>query len=96
MSPSMHIKYRTIGYHVCGEKYTPQRQLSGHIIASPEALPATIKDALEEHFSLPVSQPEIIIHIVFFTATSDDEARERLEVLKGCKFRHFGWKIFFA
>mgnify|MGYP006207227381 FL=1 len=50
MSSLMHTKYLTTGYHVSGEKYTPQGQLSGHITAFPKPLPGTIKEALEEHF----------------------------------------------
>jgi len=48
----MHTKYLTTVYHVRGEKYTPQGRLSGHITTFPKPLPATIKDALEKHFSL--------------------------------------------
>ena len=36
MSPLMHNKYLTNGYHVGGEKYTPQGQLSWHITAFPK------------------------------------------------------------
>ena len=42
MSPLMHTKYFNTGYHVGGEKYTPQGQLSGHITAFPKPLPGTI------------------------------------------------------
>ncbi len=56
MSPLMHTKYLPARYHVSGENYTPQGQLSGHITAFPKPLPATIKDALEEHFPLSISQ----------------------------------------
>jgi hypothetical protein len=61
MSPLMHTTYFTIGYHVSGEKYTPQGQLLGHITNFPKPLFATIKDALEEHFPLSISQLEFII-----------------------------------
>jgi hypothetical protein len=54
-SPFLHTKYLTTGYHTGGEKYTPQGQLSWHIAAFPRPLPATIKDALEEHFPLSIS-----------------------------------------
>ncbi len=66
MSPLMHTTYLAIGYHhVSGEKYTPQGQRFGHIIVFPKSLvPATIKDALEEHFPSSISQLESIIHIV--------------------------------
>ena len=77
MSPLMHTKYLTIGYHGSGENYTPQGQLSGQITLFPKPLPTTIKDALEEHFPLSISQLESIIEIVLITATSDDEAREK-------------------
>jgi hypothetical protein len=52
MSLLMQTKYLTTRYHVSGEKYTSQGQLSGHIAAFPKPLLATIKDALEEHFCL--------------------------------------------
>ena len=56
MSPLlMHIKYLTNGCHVSGEKHTPQGQLFGHIKDFPKPLPATIKDALEEHFPMSLS-----------------------------------------
>ena len=73
----MHTKYLIIEYHVSGEKYTQQGQLSGHITAFPKPLPGTIKEALEEHFPLSISQLESIIQIVLITAASDDEAREK-------------------
>jgi hypothetical protein len=87
----MHTEYLTTGYHVSGEKYTPEGQLSGHITAFPKPLPGTVKEALEKHFPLSISQLESTIQIVLITTTSDDEAIEkRLKVLKGCKFRLFG------
>ncbi len=58
MSHLMHTKYLTTGYHVSGEKYTPQEQLSGHNIAFPKPSPGTIKEALEEHFLSSISQLE--------------------------------------
>ena len=45
-------------------KYTPQGQLFGHIATCPKPSPATIKDALEEHFPLSILQLEKIIQIV--------------------------------
>jgi hypothetical protein len=72
MSPLFHTKYLTTRYHVSGEKYTPQGQLSGHIIAFPKPLPATIKEALEEHCPSSISHLESIIQIVLVTAMSDD------------------------
>ena len=60
-SPLMHTKYLTTRYHVSGENYTPQGQLSGHITPFPKPLPTTIKDTLEEHFPLTISQLENII-----------------------------------
>jgi len=54
----MHTKYSTTRYHVSGEKYTPQGQLSGHIIAFPKPLLGTIKEALEEYLPLSISQLE--------------------------------------
>jgi hypothetical protein len=68
----MHTKYLTTRYHVSGEKYTPQCQLSGHITAFPNPLPGTIKEALEEHIPLSISQLESIIQRVIITETSDD------------------------
>ena len=59
MSPLMHTKYLTTGYHVSGEKYTSQGQLSRHITTYPMPLPSAIKDALEEPFPLTISQLEI-------------------------------------
>jgi hypothetical protein len=56
MSPLMHTTYLTTGYHVSGEKYTPEGQLSGYITAFPKPLPTTIKEALEEHFPLSIPQ----------------------------------------
>jgi hypothetical protein len=56
LSLLIQTKYLSTGYRVSGEKYTPQGQLSGHIIAFP-----TIKDALEEHFPVSISQLESII-----------------------------------
>ena len=52
MRPLMHTKYLTNGYNLSGEKYAPQGQLFGHIIAFPKPLPPTIKDALKEHFAV--------------------------------------------
>jgi len=60
----MHTKYLTTGYHVSGVKYTPKGQLSGHITDFPKPLPATIKEAIEEHVPLSISQLESIIQIV--------------------------------
>jgi hypothetical protein len=89
MSPLMHTKYLTTGYHVSGEKYTPEGQLSGHITAFPKPLPATIKEALEEHFPLSISQLESIIQIVLITATSDEEAREKAKSIEGMQISAF-------
>ena len=83
MSPLMHTKYLTTGYHFSGEKYTPHGQLSGLIIAFPKPLPGTINKALEEHFPLSISQLESIIQIVLITAASDDEAREKAKSIEG-------------
>jgi hypothetical protein len=79
----MHTKYLTNGYHVSGEKYTPQGQLSGHITAFPKPLPSTIKEALEKHFPLSISYLESIIQIVLVIAASDDEAREKAKIIEG-------------
>jgi hypothetical protein len=43
MSPLMHTKCLATGYHVSGEKYTPQGQLTGHNTAFPKLLPDTNK-----------------------------------------------------
>ncbi len=85
----MHTEYLTIGYHVSGEKYTPEGQLSGHITAFPNPLPATIKVALEEHFPLSISQLESRIQIVLIIATSDNEAREKAKSIEGMKILAF-------
>ena len=53
-SPLMHTKYAITECHVNGKKHTHQGQLSGHLIAFPKPLLATIKDALEEHFLLSI------------------------------------------
>jgi len=53
MSPFMHTKYWTTGYHVSGENYIPQGQLSGHIIAFPKLVPATQKMHLKNTFRCP-------------------------------------------
>jgi len=50
----MHTKYVASEYHVSGEKYIPEDQLSGHITTFPRPLPSTIKDTLEEHFPLSI------------------------------------------
>jgi len=42
----MQTKYLTSGYHVSGERASPQGQLFGHITAFPKPLPSTIKEAL--------------------------------------------------
>ena len=55
MSPLLHAKYLTTEYHVSGEKYTPQGQLSSHITAFSKPLPGTIKEALEEIFPMSIS-----------------------------------------
>ena len=54
MCPLMHTKYLTTRYHVSGEKYTPQAQLSGHITALPKPLPTTNKDAVGEYLPLSI------------------------------------------
>jgi hypothetical protein len=89
MSPLMHTKYLTVGYHVSGEKYAPQGPLSGHITAFHKPLPGTIKEALEEHFPLSISQLESIIQIVLITATSDVEARETAKSIEGMQISAF-------
>jgi hypothetical protein len=83
MSPLMHAKYLTTRYHVSGEKYTPQGRLSGHITTFPKPLLGTIKEVLEEHFPLSISQLENIIRIVLINAASDDEAREKAKSIEG-------------
>ena len=98
-SPLMHTKYLIIGYHVSGEKYTPQGQLSSHIAAFPKPLLATIKDALEDHFPLPISQLENIIRIIFITVASDDEAREKPNSMEGVHISVFLldlWRTYFV
>ena len=76
-------------YHVSGEKYTPQVQLSWHITAFPKPLPSTIKEALEEHFPFSISQLESIIQIVLITAASEDEAREKAKSIEGMQISAF-------
>ena len=50
-----------------------KENFTGHITAFPRPLPGTIKEALEEHFSLlSISRLESIIQIVLITAASDD------------------------
>jgi len=83
-------KYLTTRYHVSGEKYTPEGQLSGRITAFSKPLPSTIKDTLEEHFPLSILQLESIIHIVLITATSDGEAREKAKSIEGMQMSVFG------
>ncbi len=85
----MHTKYMITGYHVCGEKYIPQGQLFGHITTFPKPLHGTIKEALEEHFPLSISQLEIIIQIVLIIAASDDEAREKTKSIEGMQISAF-------
>ena len=85
----MHTKYLTTGYHVSGEKYTPRGQLFGHITAFPKPLPATIKEALEEHFPLSIPQLESIIQIVLITAASDAKAREKAKSIEGMQISTF-------
>jgi hypothetical protein len=89
MSPLMHTKYLTTGYHISGEKYSPQGQLSGHITAFPKPLPSTIKEALEEHFPLSIAQLEDTIQIVLVTAESDEEAREKAKSMEGMRIDAF-------
>ena len=50
---------------------------SGYIAAFPKPLPSTIKEALDEHFPLSISQLESILQIVLILAASDDEDREK-------------------
>ncbi len=69
MSPLMHTKYLTTKYHVSREKHTPQGHLFGHITAFPKPLPGTIKEALEEHFPLSISQLDNIIQILLMSIT---------------------------
>ncbi len=85
----MHTKYSTNGYHVIGEKYTPQGQLSRHITTFPKPLPGTIKEALEEHFPLSISQLESIIQKILITAASDDEAREKAKSIEEMRILAF-------
>ena len=63
--------------------YTPQGQLSGHITAFPKPLPDIVKEAIEEHFPLSISQLESKIQIALITTTSDDEAREKANSIEG-------------
>jgi hypothetical protein len=58
-------------------KYTPQGQLSRHVTTFPKPLPTIIKDALEEPFSLSISELENIIQIFLINLVSDDEARKK-------------------
>ncbi len=85
----MHTKYVTTTYHVSGEKYTPQGQLSGHIIAFPKPIPGTIEEALEVPFPLSISRLEIIVQIVLMTVASDDEAREEAKSFNGMQISVF-------
>ena len=49
----------------------------------------SLKEALEEHFPLSISQLESIIQIVLITATSDDEAREKAKSIEGMQISAF-------
>ena len=85
MSPLMHTKYLTTGYHFRCGKYAPKGQLSGHITAFPKPLPATIKDGYDKHFPLSISRLESTIQIVLIITASDDEARESAKSIR----KHF-------
>jgi hypothetical protein len=85
----MHTKYLTTGYHVSGEKYTPQGQLSRHITTFTKPLHGTIKEVLEEHFPLSISQLASIIQIVLIIGASDDEAREKAKSIQGMQISAF-------
>ena len=89
MGPLMHTKYLTTRYNVSGEKYAPQGQLSGHITTCAKPLPATKKNAFEEHFPLSKSQLHNIIQICLITAASDDEARENAKRIEGMHISAF-------
>ncbi len=84
-----HYHHTARSYNVSGEKYTPQGQLSGHVTAFPMPLLATIKEALEEHFPLSISQLESIIQIVLIIAASDNEAREKAKSIEGMRISAF-------
>jgi len=89
MSPLMHTKHFTTRYHVSGEKYTHEGQLSGRITAFPKPLPSTIKDVLEEHFQFSISQHDNIIQKVWIIAASDNEAREKATSIEGMQISAF-------
>ena len=55
-------------------------KLSRTITAFPKPLPTTIKDALEEHVPLSISQLENIIQLVLMNATSGDENIKKLKL----------------
>ena len=76
-------------YHVSGEKYTPQGQLSGYITPFPKPLRGTIKETPEEHFPLSISQLESKIQIIFITASRDGEAREKAKTIEGMQISAF-------
>jgi len=76
---------------VKGSIYTPRGIFLGHInIFLSRLLLVTIKYALTEHFPFSMSYLESGIQIVVIIASSDDEAREKLKVLKECKYMLFG------
>jgi hypothetical protein len=94
MSPLMHTKYLTAIYHASGEKYAPWGHLSGHITTFPKPLPATKKNALEDHFPLSISQLENIIQIVVISPASDDEAREKAKSAEGIQIPYAESRLF--
>ncbi len=52
-------------------------------------MPATIKEAFEEHFLLSISKLESIIQIVLINAASDDENREKAKSIEGMQISAF-------
>jgi hypothetical protein len=71
------------------ENYTPQGHLSEHITTFPKPLLGTIKEALEEHFTLSVSELESIIRMVLIIVASDDEAREKAKSIEEIQISAF-------
>ena len=58
-------------------------------LSFPKPLLGTIKEALEEHLPLSISQLESIIVIVLIIAASDDEAREKAKSIEGMQISAF-------
>ncbi len=61
----------------------------GIFSAFSKPLLATIKEALEEHFPLSISQLKSIIQIVLITVASDDEAKEKAKSIEGMQISAF-------